>query len=342
MKKAMVKHSGTTIPEQSITRILAEYRVSLVASNRSPKTISWYLEILHRFLDFLEGSKLLRPVNELGREELKLYVLHLQNCRRWPGRLPNSKDRGKLSAISIQGHVRAIKAFWSWLNHEGYINENPLSKYPLPKAPQKILNVLSPQHVEELLAALDRKTAIGARNYLIILLLYDGGFRISELANITMEDLDSRDEFIRVTGKGQKQRLVPISHLTRREIIRYVNRFRQQICADKSPYLFAAPDGRPISVNGVQQLLRRLGKQAGLNGIRCSPHTFRHTFATQFLTNGGDVFALKNIMGHASLHTTLKYTHLQPQDLQNQHARFSPVTNLSLGRGMHRGRGQGE
>jgi len=166
--------------------------------------------------------------------------------------------------------------------------------------------------------------------------------RISELVNITMEDLDSRDEFIRVTGKGQKQRLVPISHLTRREIIRYVNRFRQQICADKSPYLFAAPDGRPISLNGVQQLLRRLGKQAGLNGIRCSPHTFRHTFATQFLTNGGDVFALKNIMGHASLHTTLKYTHLQPQDLQNQHAMFSPVTNLSLGRGMHRGRGQGE
>lgn len=211
MKEGMIKSSGTTIPEQSLTRIVAEYRVSLVASNRSPKTISWYLEILHRFLDFLEGSKLLRPVNELGREELKLYVLHLQNCRRWPGRLPNGKDRGKLSAISIQGHVRAIKAFWSWLNREVYINENPLSKYPLPKAPQKVLSILSPQHIERLLDALDKKAAIGARNYLIILLLYDGGLRISELVNIRMDDLDSRDGFIRVTGKGQKQRLVPIS-----------------------------------------------------------------------------------------------------------------------------------
>jgi integrase/recombinase XerC/integrase/recombinase XerD len=336
----MVKHSETDIPGQPVTRILREYQVSLEASNRSPKTISWYMEILRRFVDFLDRSKLFRPVDELGREELKLYVLHLQNSRKWPGRLPATKDHGNLSAISIQGHVRALKAFWSWLNREGYIDRNPLSKYPLPKVPQKIPSVLSPQHVEQLLATLDKNTPMGARNYLIILLLYDGGVRISELVNIRLEDMDIRADSILVTGKGRKQRLVPISNLTRREIIRYLNRFRQQMCAIDSPYLFAMPDGRSLSVNAVQQFLRRLGEQAGLDGLRCSPHTFRHAFATQFLANGGDVFALKDIMGHASLQTTLRYTHLQPQDLEYQHARFSPVRNLSFGKATQRGFGQ--
>lgn len=125
-------------------QLLDEYRLNLEAMNRSPKTIFWYMEILHRFFSFLEATNVLKPVDELGREELKLYVLHLQNSRRWPGKLPNGKDRGKLSAISIQGHVRALKAFWSWLNQEGYIGANPLSKYPLPGAPRKVLNILIP------------------------------------------------------------------------------------------------------------------------------------------------------------------------------------------------------
>ena len=122
---------------------------------------------------------------------------------------------------AVLGHVRAIKALWGWLCSEGYIDDNSLAKYKLPKIPFKVMNVLAPVQVEDLLSAIDRAIATGARNYLIILMLYDCGLRISELVHIKTEDLDIRDDFIKVTGKGQKQRLVPISHITRREVVRY-------------------------------------------------------------------------------------------------------------------------
>jgi len=325
-----VKQNSINSLQALIASILEDYRLSLEASNKSPKTISWYLEIDRRFLEFLKNTGRLQPINELGREELRSYVIHLQGSIRWPNRTDMEEDRGRLSPASIQGHVRAIKALWSWLASEGYIDGNPLAKYKLPKIPVKVMNILTPKQVEAMLSAIDRDTAIGARNCLIILMLYDCGFRISELVHIKTEDLDIRDDFIRVTGKGQKQRLVPISHITRRGVVRYLNHFRRQLCTTDSLYLFALSDGKPISANGVQQFMRRLAKNAGIINVRCSPHTFRHTFATQFLANGGNVFALKDIMGHSSLQTTLKYTHLQPHDLRNEHARFSPVKNLNV------------
>ncbi len=200
-------------------------------------------------------------------------------------------------------------------------------KYPLPKVPQKIMNILNPKQVAAFLTTTDKTTHIGARNHLIIMLLYDGGFRVSELLNIRLEDLRVHEGCIRVLGKGQKQRLVPISGLTKKEIIHFLNRFRPPK-RDDTDYLFSRANGDPLSVNAVQQLLKRLGKTAGIAGVRCSPHTFRHSFATQFLANGGNVFALKDIMGHSSLQTTLKYTHLQVEDLKNQHNKFSPVAAL--------------
>jgi integrase/recombinase XerD len=135
---------------------------------------------------------------------------------------------------------------------------------------------------------------------------------------------------VRVTGKGQKIRFVPLSNPCRREIGRYVSIFRRQIAPVDSPYLFPQADGRPISVNGVQQFLRRLAAKAGLEGIRCSPHIFRHTFATQSIANGANVFVLKEIMGHSSLQTTMKYVHLQPEDIRIQHDKFSPLVNMVI------------
>jgi site-specific recombinase XerD len=332
MTKLKMARKSTGTFKLSAGELLDEYILSLEASNRRPKTMTWYVQILDRFFTFLESKGLLKPLDGIGREELRAYILHLQTSKRWPNKPPTGKDTGKLSPASIQGHVRAIKALWGWLAREGHIDENPLSKFPLPKVPQKMLHIMAPGQVEKLLATVDRHTVLGARNYLIILLLYDCGLRVSELIRIKLEELDIGSGLIRVMGKGQKERLVPVSGVTRKEIIRYLAHARPHVCEAESPYLFAMPDGEPISANGVEQFLRRLAGKAGLAGIRCYPHAFRHTFATQFLANGGNVFALKNIMGHSSLETTLKYTHLQPRDLQNQHAHFSPVRNLGIGK----------
>lgn len=170
MTKAMLKRVGTTIPGQLVNGILDEYRLSLEASNRSPKTISWYLEIIERYFNFLGSNSLLKPVEQLGVQELRAYILYLQNVNRWSGNPNIKKATGKLSPYSVQGHVRAIKAFWGYLEREGHIEKNPLAKFPLPKVPEKPVEVLSSEEIKNLMAGLDRSTAIGAKYYVIMLL----------------------------------------------------------------------------------------------------------------------------------------------------------------------------
>jgi len=307
--------------------ILIDYQYSLESANRSPKTIVEYLANLKRFFAFLSSKNKLKDITDISRFELRDYIQYLQQSRRWSGR-PELGDMGSLSPASIQVHVRAIKAFFGWLLREEYIEKNPLEKFPLPRAPQKLITTLSPAQVKMLLSAIDRITPTGARNYLIILLLFDGGFRISELLNIKIEDIDFDAGFVRVTGKGRKERLIPLSRLTLREISRYINRRQSVGNNDKSSYLFAINGREPITQNGIQQMLHRLRDQAGLRGIKMSAHTFRHSFATEFIAAGANVFALKEILGHASLQTTLKYTHLRPADIRKEHEKYSPMSHL--------------
>jgi integrase/recombinase XerC len=316
----------------SLNQLLDEYSLSLGALNRSAKTVTWYLQILRSYFLFLASASLLKPIEQLGIQELRSYIVHLQHAGRWANKPNIRKAEGELSPYSVQGHVRAIKAFWSWLQKEGHIDNNPLAKLPLPKVPQKPVDVLPREQIMRLLSGVDTSTSIGARYHAIILLLLDSGIRISELVHIRFEDLDLQHSCVRVLGKGQKVRTVPFSSLTRKAIARYANRFRANLCAVESSYLFPAASGAPVSVNSVQQFLRRLAGKAGLGRVKCSPHIFRHTFATQAVANGANVLVLKEIMGHATLQTTMKYTHLQPHQLLQQHAKFSPVANLALGK----------
>ncbi len=262
---------NSSLPPISWRAILHDYQLSLEAYNRSPKTLSWYLAILNRFFGFLESNNLLKPIPQLGRGELTEYTHYMKNSKRWPNREHNGKDLGRLSESAVQGHVRAIKAFWGWLTREEYIEKNVLSKYPLPAVSKYIIPTLSIEQFDRLLSVIDKNTALGAKYYCILLLLLDTGMRISELVNIKLSDMDFGNGWVTVLGKGRKQRICPFDRL------------------------------------------------------RVYPHIFRHTFATRAFQNEANVYAVKEIMGHKSLQTTLKYTHPQPEDLKKQHNKFSPV-----------------
>ncbi len=320
------KGKGQSIlPPISWKDILYDYRLSLEAYNRGPKTISWYLEILPRFFGFLESNNLLRPIPELGSSELTAYIHYLQNSKRWPHREHNGKDLGRLSESTVQGHVRAVKALWGWLAREEDIEKNVLSKYPLPEVSEYIIPTLSIEQFDKLLAAIDRNTPLGAKYYFILIFLLDTGMRISELVNIKMSDIDFGHGWFTVFGKGRKQRICPFDRFTKKVLVRYINNFRDHLSNTASLWLFPAADGDHISISSVQQYMRRLVKKAGIDGLRVYPHKFRHTFATRAFQNEANVYTVKDIMGHRSLLTTLKYTHPQPEDLKKQHNRFSPV-----------------
>jgi len=309
--------------------LLDEYRVCLGVLNRSPKTISWYLEILKRYFAFLEMGKLLRPINEISKKELSAYVVHLQSSTRWADKRGTDGDKGKLSAYSVQGHVRALRAFWSWLLREGYIKENPLADFPLPKVPKNMIRTISMDEFRIVLDSIDRSTAWGVRNYVMMLTMLDTGVRVSELVGMRREDIDLKLAVIKVRGKGDKERIVPISPPTKREIAKYLSKFHRELCSVESAYLFPNHKGGPVTVNCVQQMMRRLRKKAGLV-LKLYPHLLRHTTATEFSRRGGSAFVLKEFMGHESLATTLKYVHLGPDDLKREHSRYSPVLGLKL------------
>lgn len=313
---------------QDANVLLAQYRLSLEAANRSPKTIEWYADILRRFFGFLSEKGYSASVKNIGRKEVREYVRYLQNVDRWPHRPNNGKDLGKLSPDTVQGHVRGLKAFWGWLAEDGYIKSNPLVKYPLPKIPKNTIVTLTIEQIKLLLKAIDKQESTGARNYCIALLMIDNGMRISEVLGIRIAELDLSRCRVKITGKGQKERVVPFTRSTRKELLKYIKHHRQDLCRLDSPYLFPSIDGNHVSVNSIQQAIGRLAVKAGLHGTKCHPHIFRHTFATMFLAKGGQAMVLKDIMGHESVQTTQKYVHFLPEDLQKQHWAYSPAEDL--------------
>ena len=133
---------------------------------------------------------------------------------------------------------------------------------------------------------------------------------------------------MKIIGKGQKERVVPFSGYTRKELLRYNKYIRPGLRKFDSPYLFPASDGHHVAVNSIQQAINRLSRKARLYDTDCYPHIFRHTFGTMFIINGGDIMALKEIMGHESIQTTQKYVHFQPEDLQKQQWKYSPVADI--------------
>jgi len=287
------------------------------------------LDILYRFFDFLELNNLMKPVGELSKEALEAYIIHRKTAKRWPNN-PHIKEekKGGLSPYSIQGDVRAIKAFWSWLLYQGYIESNALAKFPLPKVPKTIIKTLTIEQIRLLLKTIDKNSPVGARNYCILMLLIDTGMRISEVTGIQITDLNLSKCLVKIIGKGQKERVIPFSHFTSKELINCIKHYRPDLCKLESPYLFPVRHGHHVRVNAIQQAIKRLAKKAKLDDIKCYPHIFRHTFATMFLAKGGNAVVLKEIMGHESVQTTQKYIHLQPEDLQKQHWKYTPVEDL--------------
>jgi len=311
--------------------ILDEYKLHLETAGRSPKYIEWTLSNLCAFFNFLESKRALKAIDKLGTKELRSYVQFLQNRKRWPNRPGNGKNLGKLSPSAIAGHVRSVKVFWSWLTSEDYVKKNLIARFPQYKIPQYVIPVLSDDQMSKLLSAIDKATPVGAKYYCIFLLFLDNGMRVAELVKIEMENLDIAQGMVKIFGKGQKERIVPFYRNTRKELLRYINRYRPLICSEDSPYLFPSKDSH-ISVGSVQQYMRRLAKKAGLNNIRCYPHKIRHTAATKLIAKGASDYVVKDILGHRSLQTTLKYTHLQLGDIKSQHNKFSPVEDLLKGK----------
>jgi integrase/recombinase XerD len=312
--------------------LLQGYRLYARAEGKSPKTIGITSTAISVLRDFLEARGYSTSVTDIGIQELREFILHLQQVKAFQRhRFTRPQDR-RLSGHAINCYLRAIRAFWSWLVREEIIRENPFDKVRIPKAPQKIVATFSDSQIRALLGAICASNPVGFRDWTIILALLDTGLRASELTGLTTDDVNLGDGVVRVNGKGSKERIVPVGSSVQRAMWKYLQHYRPQPANPLCRNFFLTRNGVPMSVNRLESVIEKHGRQARIEGVRCSPHTLRHTFAISYLRNGGDVFSLQRILGHSSIDVVRIYVNLATADVKACHQKFSPADHLEMHR----------
>lgn len=221
--------------------------------------------------------------------------------------------------------ISGLKGFFNYLLFEDYRSTNPIELIQSPNLGRKLPDTLSLEEIDSMIGAVDLSSKHGERNRAIVETLYGCGLRVSELTNLKISDLFFDEGFIKVSGKGNKDRLVPISTTT----IKYITIYRKEIRAHQKidrvakDTLFLNRHGRQLTRAMIFTIVKRLAEQAGIRKT-ISPHTFRHSFATHLLENGADLRAIQQMLGHESITTTEIYTHVDRKHLTSVMNKFHP------------------
>jgi len=307
----------------TLSDALVAYRICAQAEGRSPRTIEWITSSVRYFSEFLGGDP---ELSNITQHDLRRFIIALQNCFKYRKHPYNKSTQEKLSLRSIETYCRGIRAFFGFLSREELTDTNPMEKVKLPKVPSKVTPTFSTKEVERLLAQPDRTKKHGFRDYTIMLVLVDTGARVSEIANLTVNDADIENGHLRVTGKGGKERHIPFGYKVAKALLKYKLKYRGEPAGNDR--FFLSNGGRPISVGRIERVCRRYGEMAGLE--RCYPHKLRHTSSVIYLRNGGDPFSLQKKLGHSSLQMTRHYCELADADVRAAHLKFGVADRLSI------------
>ena len=221
--------------------------------------------------------------------------------------------------------ISGLKGFFNYLIFENYRETNPLELIESPKIGRKLPDTLALEEIDQLIKAIDLSGAQGERNRAILETLYGCGLRVSELTSLKISDLFFKEGFIKITGKGDKQRFVPIGDTTIKyiELYRKEVRVHQKIAPKAQDTLFLNRRGNQLTRAMIFTIIKQLVEKTGIDKV-ISPHTFRHSFATHLLENGADLRAIQQMLGHQSITTTEIYTHIETSFLQETISKFHP------------------
>lgn len=270
-----------------------------------------YLRDINRFSEFLECKKLKVAPEKIKFEQLKNFI-------KWLNELG-------MSATSQARMTSGLKAFFKYLLMEDLIKDDPTQLLETPKIGRKLPEVLSIQEIDLLIAAIDLSTPEGTRNKAILEAIYSCGLRVSELITLKISDIFFDEGFVKVTGKGNKQRLTPIGSVALKHIEIYRNEIRchLQIKKGHEDILFLNRRGAQLTRVMIFTIIKDLVEKAGIKK-NISPHTFRHSFATHLIEGGADLRAVQEMLGHESITTTEIYTHLDREYLRDAIIQFHP------------------
>lgn len=290
--------------------VLSEYKTYLkLEKSVSPNTLEAYMRDIKKLELFSENEPL--SISQSEVEEF-LYQFAKENYA------PRSQAR----------LISAIKSFFGYLQLEEWRTDNPAELLETPKLGMKLPDTLSEKEIDNLIAQIDLGSPEGERNRAILETLYGCGLRVSELTELKLSDLFFDENFIRVIGKGNKQRLIPISNYTIKFITIYKDEIRVHLPIQKGfeDYLFLNRRGKKLTRVMIFTIIKNLTERAGI-GKKISPHTFRHSFATHLLKNGADLRSIQMMLGHESITTTEIYTHLDDRMIRDAVLKYHPRNN---------------
>jgi len=224
--------------------------------------------------------------------------------------------------------VAALRAFFSWAERDGFIDEHPMKFVRIPSVPLREMPFFTDEEVIGLLKVVKRPTLAGRRNYAMLVILLDTGIRVSELTGLKMGNVHLIEGCFKVLGKGDRERIVPLGRRSRSILNGYIRRFRPEPATPRIDNAFLTVQGYPMNPGHVHKIIAGACDRAGISGKRRGPHTCRHTFARNFLLNGGNLLTLQRILGHSNLEMVRRYVSLDTRDLISQQCRFSPIDLL--------------
>ena len=254
-------------------------------------------------------------LSDINSRNIDNFLDHMVKTRK-----PCKAGKTEISTCTLASEVRIIKIFLNWCiqdeQYSQYVKPIVVSRIKKPKVTQEIIETFSPEQIDALFRACDKEESehLQLRDRAILAVLLDCGLRATELCTLTMShvSLNAKDAYVRVLGKGGKWGEIGLGDQSRKVLRKYIRMFREPTIEHmkediSNARVFVGRSGDPLTKNGLYQIIKRLGQWAHVKGVRCSPHTFRHTFAALFIKNGGDIYKLSKLLRHSSIGVTEQY-----------------------------------
>lgn len=292
-------------------RALTDYKIYLrLERGLSENSISSYGYDIERFIRYIkEDDKKITPLN-CSKDHIQAFVYSI-------AKTVNSRSQAR--------QISGLKSFFNFIIFEGYREDSPLDLIDSPKIGRKLPEILQLNEIEKIIASIDLSSPLGHRNSAILETLYGSGLRVSELINLRISDIHFEEGLLLVTGKGNKQRLVPLGGICAKQLNHYINdiRVHMSIQREYQDIVFLNQHGRQLTRAMIFTIVRKATANAGIKK-KISPHTFRHSFATHLLENGADLRSIQLMMGHENITTTEVYMHVDTRHLSKSLNEFHP------------------
>ena len=317
----------------SLKSLVKGFVLTKQTEDKSPRTVDYYQENLKRFLWYAEKEKWPDDIRLLNEWHIREFLGYSATEKHRWGVTGNGSETSqhKASHATVHHYYRTLSCFFTWAVHEGFLQESPMAKIKVAKPKAKVVQAYTSEEIRKMLAVCEydynhNAKFLGSRNQAIILVLLDTGVRLSELLQMDVSDIDNETGYIKVLGKGAKERVVRIGRTAQKALWRYLMYHPD----NGRKELWLTEEGEPLHERGLQSLVKRLKERADINS-QGSVHRFRHTFSLNFLRADKNVFNLQYLLGHSDLDMVKRYTAaLGMEDALEAHKNASPADRLGL------------